>query len=56
LASNYEVAGAAAQAQSAAVSTAKAYTDKLGETVTANGDAIEALETFLNNPWEDVNA
>jgi hypothetical protein len=56
LASNYEVAGAAAQAQSAAVSTAKAYTDKLGETVTANGDAIDALETFLNNPWEDVNA
>ena len=56
LASNYEVAGAAAQAQSAAVSTAKAYTDKLGETITANVDAINALEAFLNNPWEDVNA
>lgn len=56
LAANYEVAGAAAKAQSAAEATAKAYTDKLGETVTANGDAIDALEAFLNDPWEDVNA
>ena len=52
VAGNYEAAGEAAKAQAAA----KAYTDKLGETVTANGDAIDALEAFLNDPWEDVIA